>query len=186
MWFRVAKVGTRTILNQLEANGVDIRESYDRRYSHGSYRDHLAFAVVRSPWDRRVSCWRDKVIQHNKYGFDPQTRRAMSSFGTFVEWVAEQDLDRCDVHLRRQVRLIDLNRLDMVGRHERFDDDVRRIFRELGLRFTSTHLNRSSAGEDFRSVYDDHTAEAVGHLYSLDCQLLGYSFDHVVDSPHGV
>ena len=93
-------------------------------------------------------------------------------------YLPTQDLDAGDPHLRRQVRLIDLSRVDIVGRFERFALDAAMIFDQLGLRFdASTRRNASARHEGFRRFYDDATAERVADLYALDRQVFGYDFD---------
>lgn len=178
LWFRVAKVGTRSIFGQLRANGLALDERWHVRYPVNRCSEHFAFGFVRNPWDRLVSCWAGRVVRNNKYNFDDETRERMQRFPEFVRFVANTDLDSGDVHLRRQTGLLDLNRLDFLGRLERFDDDLATVLAELGLRHDAEmHKNPSPRDTDYRSYYDDDTAELVGRLYEKDVRTFGYEFD---------
>jgi hypothetical protein len=178
LWFRVAKVGTRTIFAQLRSNGVPAIERHNLHYPVNRFGDHFAFAFVRNPWDRFVSCWTNRVVKQNSYGFDAPTRERMQDLGTFAAHVAEHDLDHGDAHVRRQSQLIDLNRVNSIGRFETFADDLRGVLTHLGLTFDeTTHVNRSGRDADYRGYYDDRSAELVGSMYETDVKLFGYTFD---------
>jgi len=62
VWFRTAKCGTRSILQFLENNtDVDLSK-YEVQFDN-SWKDYFKFAIVRNPWYRLVSCWKNKVIE---------------------------------------------------------------------------------------------------------------------------
>ena len=63
MWFRVAKVGTRTLLGYFEENDValDVAHAYRMRYPTALFADYFKFGFVRHPLPRFVSTWQDKV-----------------------------------------------------------------------------------------------------------------------------
>ena len=64
LWYRVAKVGTRTILHHLKKQNVslDVEHASFIRYTPSLYHDYFKFAFVRNPWDRVVSCWAEKIL----------------------------------------------------------------------------------------------------------------------------
>lgn len=179
VWFRVAKVGTRTIFRHLERCGVPLiaAHAWNVRYPPAGLPDHFKFAFVRNPWDRLVSCWIDKVVTSNHFGFDEPTLERMQVFEQFVDHVAGLDLDTCDPHVRRQSRLIDLNALDFLGRHERFEHDMELVFGRLGLPFErGVRENASADRRPYSCYYDDQLVATVAGLYRTDVQLFGYEF----------
>ena len=78
VWYRVAKVATRTIRHHCETHGVslDVDHAMRVRYPLATYADYFTFAFVRDPLDRFVSAWQDKVVDHNYYDFDARHPRA--------------------------------------------------------------------------------------------------------------
>jgi len=180
LWFRVAKVGTRSIFYHFQQNGValDVVEAMWIHYPAAWLHKYFKFAFVRDPWDRLISCWRDKVVQRNYFRFEKSTREKMMDFGCFLGWVKQQDLANCDHHLCRQSRLIDLAQLDFLGRMERFESDFQLLCRELDLSTTTIpHQNQSQATLNSQSAnLKDLYGEQVAALYRLDYQVFGYSY----------
>lgn len=176
IWYQVAKVGTRSIKAQFKANQIVGKERYFAWEASFRYRHHLAFAFVRNPWDRLVSAWHDKVGKRDYFGFGEE--RSMMTFPRFIDYVETLDLTWCDVHLRRQTALIDLDRIGFLGTLENFDDDAHALFTQAGLTYRpEIRKNVTTAREDFRSYYTDDDAARVARLYAADIRTFGYSFD---------
>ena len=107
---------------------------------------------------------------------DESERRRLQEFPAFVDWVTSRDPTRGDTHLRLQCCLVDLNRIDFLGRFESFEEDFARVCRRLGLPSDEVpHRNRSEHAP-YRSYYDDKTVERVGNFYERDVRLFGYRF----------
>lgn len=180
VWYRVAKVGTRTIHRHLATHArLELDHPYEVRLPRGPYGNHLHFAFVRNPWDRLVSCWHQKVLETDHFDLGSERER-LRSFPAFVEYVGRRDLGKGDPHLRIQATLFDLDRVDFVGRFERFADDLATVCGRLGLPTSFPHRNPTDHAH-YSSYYDDLTAAAVGRLYERDVRLFGYRFerDHV-------
>jgi hypothetical protein len=180
VWFRVAKVCTRSIVAYLADARVslDVEHAYSIYYPVHRYQDYFKFAFVRNPWDRIVSCWRNKVVDQNYFQFDARTHSRMASFSEFVSYTADLDIQTCDIHVREQSSLVDLNHVDFVGRFERFESDFRAVASRLGFEARSPdHRNRSSRTTDYMSYYDDELVRRVGAIYGRDVVIFGYTFD---------
>ncbi len=179
MWYRVAKVGTRTILNHLKESdvGLDVEHASWLHYPVNSFGSYFKFAFIRNPWDRLSSCWRDKVIKNNMFRFDYSEHERMKIFENFVDFVSGLNIDKCNRHLRSQSALIDLNMVDCLGRMETFDDNAKYIFRRLGLPEKEiVRKNVTSNKKAYQEYYSDHLAEKVAQIYRKDIQIFGYQF----------
>lgn len=190
IWFRVAKVATRSTLQSLRDQGVVFEAEHPMsvRYPLNTYSSYFKFAFVRSPWDRLVSCWRNKIIDRHitppegvvRWNGLPDTQlKEMEDFEGFVEYVESLDIDNCDLHLRSQSRLIDLDNLDFLGRFESFAQDMNQLSEHLELRARELpKINQSEGREHYRSHYDASLVDRVHKIYRRDIQIFGYSFEN--------
>ena len=179
VWFRVAKVATRTIRHHFESHGVtlDVDHAMRVRYPLATFADYVTFGFVRDPLDRFVSAWHDKVVNANYYAFDQPTHERMQRVEEFALWTAEHDLAAVpgtDQHLTLQSRMIDLNRVDFVGRLETFDRDFAEVCERIGApAVATTPQNQTAPGGRDRQVSDE-LRELVGRMYRRDYQVFGY------------
>lgn len=171
IWFRVAKAGTRSVLSALSGSG---RDPIDRQLSDAVVpasvlSDYLSWTFVRDPVERLESCWRDKVCRSNRWDLDDGERTPEG----FLDWVGGQDLSRGDRHLRAQHSLVDVDRLDVVGRMESFDRDLAGIFGRIGLPLAVTpRENRTAAGDE--TPWAPALRERAREIYARDCETFGY------------
>jgi hypothetical protein len=68
--------------------------------------------------------------------------------------------------------------VDFVGRFESLREDFGHVCRTLGLNLRLPHANKS-AHRDYRTCYNDRTAELVGTHFRQDVERFGYTFDGV-------
>lgn len=134
VWYRVAKVGTRSIKSHLEDDGGEkVLYASQAPYLPSLYKQYYKFAFVREPIDRFVSGWKDKVLERNYYNFDETTLKKMSEIDNFIEWVEKKDINKCDEHIRSQSALIDLDQVDFIGRFENFNNDLKIVLEKLEI-----------------------------------------------------
>lgn len=178
IWFRVAKVATRTLLGYFEEHDVplDVDHAYDMRYPTALFADYFKFGFVRDPLPRFVSTWQDKVVNRNYFGFDaPVLTRLQESPEAFAAWVADHDLLGTDQHLALQCRLVDLTQVDFLGRLETFDADFAAVCEHLGLPVVpATPRHRTATAETPAMLASEELRAAVAELYRLDYQVFGY------------
>ena len=179
VWFRVAKVATRTIRHHFESHAVtlDVDHAMRVHYPLAAFERYVTFAFVRDPLDRFVSAWHDKVVNANYYDFDERTHQQMQRVEEFARWTADQDLSAVpgtDQHLTWQSRMIDLNRVDFVGRLETFDRDFAEVCRRVGAPAVPTAPQNQTApgGRDRQASAE--LRELVAQMYRRDYQIFGY------------
>jgi len=179
IWFRVAKVGTRTIYNHLKNSDIklELDHAHGVYYPVKFYQNYFKFAFVRNPWDRLVSCWWNKVIAGNEFNFDELTLSKLKIFEYFVDHIADMDIENCNIHYRLQSSLIDLNNVDYIGRMETFEKDLLFIFDKIGI--NDKHIetrNKSANRSPYQTYYNDKLAAKVEDLYRKDIQIFNYRF----------
>lgn len=163
----------------LDSVGVDLEASQPFRcyYSPQYYRSHFKFGFVRNPYDRLVSGWYNKIVRKEAIKLGNARREDLLDFEAFVDFLATWDLDTCNIHFRRQSRMIDTNEVDFIGRMENFEDDLKQVFHILGLPVPEIpHSNKSVDRRAYQSYYTKATQHQVEQLYRKDLQLFGYSF----------
>ncbi|WP_110183058.1 sulfotransferase family protein [Nocardioides solisilvae] len=179
VWYRVAKVATRTIRHHFASHGVSLDADHAMRvrYPTAAFSDYLKFAFVRDPLERFVSAWQDKVVNMNYFKFDETTHARMQVVEEFARWTAEHDLGRVpgtDQHLALQSRLIDLSSVDFVGRLESFDRDFAEVCDRVGAPAVPTRPQNQTAPGGRRDDVSDELRELVAGMYRRDYQIFGY------------
>lgn len=180
IWFRVAKVATRTILNHFREHcaPLDMDHSMAIHYPVNLCRDYFKFAFVRNPWERLVSSWQNKIVDTNFFRLNKSTRQRLMEFANFVDYVRNLDIETCDHHFRLQCTLIDLNQLDFLGRHESFGDDFSHVCQVLGVpELNGEQRNKSGRLSDHRQYYTPELVASVAKIYQKDIQVFKYSFE---------
>lgn len=160
-------------------------------YAENQFGDLFTFAFVRNPWDRLVSCYRDKIagevadftgfaesgVAHclDRFG----VFEANMSFTAFVEAVAGIPDSEADEHFRSQVDFVTDTggqvAIDFVGRYENLADDFSTVARTLGLpdHLALPHLQAASK-KSYASYYSEHTWNLVSERYAQDISVFNY------------
>jgi hypothetical protein len=168
LWFRVPKVGSRSIHNHFEGC-LAKREYYHASFNAfkpNRYENWFKFTFVRDPVERVESAWRNKVIRSNYFGFDDKTLDKARKFDGFVDWLSKQDLKTCDPHIRYQSELVDFERMDFIGRMSTFDEDLNSVCSTLRLpRYDGLIFNRSV---EKKASMTERMISRIKSLYSID------------------
>ncbi|MCI5073750.1 sulfotransferase family 2 domain-containing protein [Oricola sp.] len=183
VWFRNAKVGTRTLYHLLKDASVsfEIEHEFKVPFDPEQYGAYFKFAFVRNPWDRFVSGWKNK-INPRKVGFMKLSAEQIDTFqdiGKFAEHLATLDPQTCNSHFRSQSALIEPDAVDYLGRFESFEADVRAIFGRLHLTLPDTfpHRNRSKREGSYQDYFTPRVRDLIGQFYRDDIKRFGYSFE---------
>lgn len=151
-----------------------------------------SFAFVRNPWDRLVSCYRDKIagevtdftrfsdsgVAHCLDGFD--AFHAGMGFAEFVQALAEIPDSAADEHFRSQADYVaDAdNRIvvDFVGRYENLQADFAELARRLTLPVRQLPRLQNAPPRNYTDYYDTSTRALICARYARDIELLNYRF----------
>lgn len=137
-----------------------------------AWRDYFKFCFVRNPFDRAVS---DYLWRTRKTGDDTLT------FAAFLDRLERRDFSSPTIprHFDNwPIYTID-NRIavDFVGRFERLDEDLDRVFARLGLDRGPLARSKSMRREDsYRAWYGAGERNRVEHLFANEIRQFEYSF----------
>lgn len=148
------------------------------------YKNYFKFAFVRNPWDRLVSAY----VFLKKGGLTEQdkvwSREYLDKFDSFQSFImyglTSSDIYRVLHFIPQWEYVVGKNGkvdVDFIGRFEALGSDFEILAERLGVATNLVKINHSLKG-DYRSYYNDASAEVVAKLYSRDIELFGYSFDH--------
>ena len=138
-------------------------------------RQMFAFTMVRNPWDRAVSYYfwlRDQKFDNpavhlaQALSFTEFTshRQTMATFRAVpaASYMRHRDgVEQCQLYIRL----------------EHFSTDAQPLFDHLGFELTLPMANTSARRRDWRSYYDDRTAESVAQSCAKDIAQFEYSFN---------
>lgn len=174
LWYRVPKVGTRTIDEHLKEGSTSGGYIYSSRvgYLPSMYKNFLKFAFVRDPQDRLVSAWKNKVAEANYFNFEADEYQKMQKFDEFVVWLSTQDINQTDEHLLPQYKLVDYKNLDFLGRFESFSDDFSVLAKKIGLPIDQVHHKNSSKKANIE--ISPATKSLIEEIYRNDFEIFNY------------
>jgi hypothetical protein len=132
------------------------------------------FTLVRNPWDRIVSYYHWLRAQnfdhaavglaktHDFAGFvlHPDTRAGLRAY-PYARYVTDAAWNE---------------RASAFVRLEHLDEDLAPVEAHLGFQLDMPHANASDRPKDYRTAYDDRTAEAVAEMCAEDIARFGYHF----------
>lgn len=139
LWYRVAKNASRTLDEYFRSCDNGYVYSSEVGYIPGMFEFWTKIAVVRSPVERFLSCYKDKVVNHNLYNLKDR------SLDGFINYAKTLDLNTCDEHLRYQSVLIDLDNVNHLFNIDDLADSMYRLSRGHNMpEFDNTiRLNRT-------------------------------------------
>lgn len=173
VWYRNAKVCTRSIYAALVAADVDfvVEHAGNVRVPLPLISDRFSFAFVRDPRTRIVSCWQNKVVDHNGFDLAEDLRQELQTFEAFVDWISGQDMTTCNKHYRLQSQLLDLPNIDFIGRFENFGADFDKVCSTIGITPVVEHRNSSHRREP---VIGPRVKALLEDLYRDDLEAFSY------------
>jgi len=204
VWYRVPKVGSRTILYFLQKNKcIDFgfppsnkpeekEQGYSVKYNT-LWDNYFQFAFVRNPFSRLLSAYLDKVQNTSNIPFYDQFRGL--SFGHFLKKLCQLDFDKVqpdnlsynliDKHIVPQNLIIPLEKLSFIGKLESFETDLKLVCEKIELDYNfdytvgkslnSKKLN-TTKHKHYTEYYNNETRQIVADKYAKDIECFDYKF----------
>lgn len=155
--------------------------------------DAFKFTFVRNPYDRLLSCWKNKVkwptifeksdeiyrshLERLNSGFDtPRFDTLDISFGEFIEAITALSTDRMDRHWAPLYELArpDLVQYDFIDKVENYEADIQRLCEVNGwIMHSEKHLNKSHI-ETPAEFHDPGVRRMIFRRYENDFTAFGY------------
>ena len=183
IYYRVPKTATRSILFCLaEKTVLDfgkpvILDGYDVDYNN-DWNNYFQFAFVRNPFDRILSCFIDKTknVIGTKWELEYFSKYKHSSFEEFV-----MDLDNDSInqegHTKEQHLMINLNRVDFIGKFENLNQDFKYVCENLNIAIEHIPHRNATDHDKYQNYYNDKTIAKIKELYSKDMELFQYEYN---------
>ncbi|MBK1720332.1 sulfotransferase family 2 domain-containing protein [Thiocystis violacea] len=191
----IPKSGSRTLVYGLtEASqcynfSLDISE---KRIEHfvGEYYEYFKFSVVRNPWARCYSCYKQKIrnptpIQRALHFNGRKGLRSNMSFGEFVEWLGtpEGSDERADRHWISQSIVLGLDKgmqYDYIGKLEEMDSVIRVVSERIGVSSDFfEHKLKSTEPDEYLKHCTPDIIYAIGERYAADIRNFGYDVPRI-------
>ena len=157
------------------------------------YRNYFKFAFVRNPWDRLVSCYRNKIKQDRNYN-DREFRNGVfiklaaynmfwagMPFSAFVDAVCKIPDAHANPHFRSQYTFIDNGNgkmlTDYIGKFEQLDSGFMQICTKIEVSGVSLpRLMVGGSAIDYKDFYTNKTRNQLESRYAKDITLFGYDY----------
>lgn len=188
----IPKVASRTLKQMIgdlsghaEGGEIECRPEEIRP----QYPDFYIFSLVRNPWSRIYSCWKDKIQDAYTPGKVSilsrfPSLRPFMPFEEFVEWLstpAGSDA-YADRHWMSQLCHLDAGGgavlCNHVGKMEQIEDAFEEVERQTGVMLPRTKRQNAKTTEaEYLGAFSDRARRIVEMRYGDDIEAFGYTFE---------
>ena len=142
-----------------------------KRAYEDQWATHFKFAFSRNPWDRMVSCWKNRAAgRYNKFkDFVFNHQEMVNNGNTSFHWhVMPQCIHVCNNHGDLIV--------DYIGRFESLQEDMDNIFEILNIDSEKLpHVNKTDH-DNYKTYYDKETIKEVEKMFWKDIEVFEYEY----------
>ncbi|WP_299784767.1 sulfotransferase family 2 domain-containing protein [uncultured Marivita sp.] len=132
------------------------------------------FTLVRNPWDRVVSYYH--WLRAQNFDHAAVELAKTHDFSGFVLHPDTQASLRANPYARYVTDAAGAERASAFVRLEDLAEDLAPVEAHLGFRLDMPHANASDRPKEYRTAYDDRTAEAVAEMCAEDIARFSYHF----------
>lgn len=159
----------------------------DRDEHRTKYKDFLRFTIARNPWERLVSCYKDKIQKYDKttnffMNCSPKFYGGMP-FDEFVEVVCSLPEKQADHHFCSQIFLMTDSRAAFCSNYicniENLSDHLNEIKIQTGIPFSVPQKLNVTYKSDYESFYTPDLIEKVRNYYRPDIEFFRYEFGKI-------
>jgi chondroitin 4-sulfotransferase 11 len=177
--------------NKEDKEAHNIPFPYIKRKDIWKYKDYIKFAFVRNPYDRLVSCYKNR-IKDKPINNKPFVNWVYENFlhtWNFYYWMSFKDFvyeisnineDDSESHFKSQYTfLINKNwKLipDFIWKFENLEHDFEKICKLIWVKWMKLPHLMKSKHKNYREYYDDETKKLVSERYKKDLKLFDYEF----------
>lgn len=145
----------------------------------------FVFTVVRNPFARLLSCYRDKIARPSIFR-SMVSRRYLGevdceiSLDQFLDFLSHEANLLMDAHWAPQARLLafPMANYQLIGAVETLEDDLAKISGVLGLDGrTVSYVPHATGASNRLQALSDGQARKIATIYQCDFDLFGYSKD---------
>ena len=156
------------------------------------YKDYYKIAFVRNPYDRLVSCYKQKICNKfykNKVGFIKWIPKSFflvwnfkynMNFSDFVKEVCKIPDSKAEVHFKSQYTFFfdkEWKKIpNFIGKFENLSNDRDEICSILWIKWLSLPHLVSSNHKNYKEYYNEELRSLVKKRYEKDLELFGYTF----------
>jgi hypothetical protein len=152
------------------------------------YKNCFIFTIVRNPYMRIFSCYRDKFFSKDKLNNVIKIEKEIKdpTFLDFLKYIDNQDPEKRDPHWQPQsvLHLSNIIDCDYVGYIEDFDNSMNHIINTIYKNKINFHdikdnipKNSRQARFDHKGYFTDEVIELIQKIYKKDFKMFGYSTD---------
>ena len=185
VWYRVAKVGTRSILARFNKLNIPFSayHSIHCYLPYKKYENYFKFGFARDPLNRFISAWKDKILsfsnKKNYFDLDSKEIDKMRDINYFIDsFFSDNNYFQKDIHFRHQSHLIDLNNIDFIGRLENINNDYNYILKKLNIKNIKKRIDHKNKTTEFHTesikLINKVNKEKLISYYQKDFSIFGY------------